>query len=235
MAENPTQTPPAEGTVEIDGKTYTHQQLKDALGKAADYTKKTQDAALDKQDAERWRSFVKEWQEASPEERYQVALMFQQASGYTPPPSNDEDDDDDDRLPRKAVQGFQDEIAALKRQLKEVVGVVKTMADDQALSTTNSKIAQAAQILSTELKRDITPDEVKAAMDETKVADPKAAWLALNYQSLAQVNSGDGPPTPGDGRTKTYTMDEAVKAVEDGSMTETELMRLIDAGAIQSD
>jgi len=201
------------GSVEIDGETYSLQQLRDGMLRQADYTRKTQELSTERKQLEPIKQLYdfagKLPQEAQAELVEHINGLAAKHLGYgtgvqtlgqsapaTGTPMAD----------KLAAANYQDEIvdvirsletrnnqleSALRTELPSIRGVVQELKGDTEAQ------AVAAQIKS-EWGKDISPSELRKLSKDSGIPDMEAAWLKSSKSLLRTPVTGvpTKPKTP---------------------------------------
>lgn len=204
-----------EPTFTFNDREYTQSELAELVNKGEDYTRKTQDLARQKQEVEPLAQIMQAWNHPDPttrdKARREVALFLAQEAGVSIPQQNS----------MSNQQGTQpenwDEMTVGERALYQ-----RNLALEQRLSQVTDQLGQLHQgyqqtaqqqqqeyLIGSAVKSladsgyQATPEQVRAAVMQTGIHDPEAAFLKANKATLAAARvsrekpdaAGSGPKT----------------------------------------
>lgn len=191
-----------EPTVTIDGKEYTLAEAKELISKGTDYTKKTQDLAQIRKEAEEWAT-IKEMLQDPEEADRALEILQGVAVGVkklgTPARTTQNPDIDLDYLTENELaiyQAGQARIDALEAFIKKQLGDVSSVLGDIKPVIEETQRAKAAKLAVSEVKSTLGIDwdyeRIEKAMQEQGVSDPIKAVKLATYEDRAKESFQKG-------------------------------------------
>lgn len=208
-----------EPTVEIDGETFSLSEAKELLSKGKDYTKKTQTLAQEREQQKAYIELGRMWDQ-HPEMRPAILKELQGQVAMPEPETEPEDFE----MWSEGEQAVYRENQQLKQQISEVSAFMHDMKRYMADQQLSSRAQTLAAQMSATYGIPVSDQEIRAAMRETQINDPEAAWLKVHHKKLLGVAKVAGikegsktMPLAPKSATKTFTLDDVDGSI-DGAM-----------------
>lgn len=204
--DNQESTQPA---LELDGEQIPLEQAREWLSKGRDATRKWQEAADLKRQAEaqlqrvQWVDELERAWQAGPEGQRAVIDSLQRMAGFqTPqgPQLNPDDLSDEGRILAQQNAQLRQEITHVRQEMAKALESFERYVGDQRIT---DEAAQTAARLKSEWGVDVQPHQLREAAKRQGIQDLEAAWLKENKALLRQPAAEPKPKSPV-GRDKTF-------------------------------
>ena len=183
------------GLIEYEGEQLTQEQFVERMSKGKDATKKWQQAAQLKAEAESVKEQAEQWNQLEtvftqfgPEKAIaMLAQSYNVANPATSQPQVDlEDFSDNEKMLYAQLQQAEAKMKQFEANNKQLTSVLNSLDEyvkEQRVGETASSIAAAIQA---EYGVQVTPSELRASVERTGINDLTASWLKENASALVK-------------------------------------------------
>ncbi len=201
---------------ELDGELIPQEQAREWLSKGRDATRKWQEAADLKREAEaqlqrvQWADELERIWSSGPEGQRRVIEGLQQQAGYQPTTQTQQElgiaqDElsDEGRFLLQQNTALKQELNQTRQQMAKALESLEQYVGEQR---TGDQAAQTAARLKSEWGVDVQPSQLREAVKRTGIQDMEGAWLKEN-KALLRTAPGAAPqvkPNTPQGHDKTF-------------------------------